>query len=216
MLAPMPPLQEPPPRTSWPSFITAGASFRLDRSYGAYNNTDWTLTLIFAGAVTKAIAGTPQITPDPNDGALFHIVLAPSDTQPLQQAGAGVSAPYTYVERLTNAASGQIVDVVSGRVMVEPNLALADAGASVSYEEKTLTVLEAALQGRLTSDIEHYSVAGRSVSKIPVQELLRLRGVFRALVWKQRNPGKLTQTVDVELRPMDMGPYPYSRPFPIP
>jgi hypothetical protein len=206
---------EPRPFTNWPSFITAGTSFRIDRAFRDFNNTDWAYSLIFAGAVVANISGS-QITPDPNDGALFHVVLAPTDTQPLNPTGAGASVPFTYVERLTAASDGEIFDVNSGRIMVEPNMALATPGAAVSYEEKTLSVLEAALQGRLTSDIEHYSVAGRSVSKIPVQELLRLRGVFRALVWKQRNPGKIGQTVDVSLPSMGYGPYPRGRPLILP
>lgn len=205
---------EPRPLVSWPSFITAGTSFRIDRSFRDFNNTDWTLSIIFAGNVVANINGG-QITPDPTNGSLFHVVLAPVDTQPLNPAGAGASLPYTYVERLT-ALDGEIFDVNSGRIMIEPDLSQAAAGAAVSYEEKTLLVLEAALQGRLTSDMEHYSVAGRSVSKIAVQELLRLRGIFRALVWKQRNPGKIGQTIDVSFPSMGYGPYPAGRPVILP
>jgi hypothetical protein len=137
---------------------------------------------------------------------------APGDTQPLLPAGAGASVPLTYVERLIAAADGEIMDVVNGRIMCEPNLALANAGAALSYEEQTLLVLEAAIQGRLTADIENYSIAGRSVSKIPARELLALRGQFKAIVWRQRNPGRITQTVDVSLPTMSYGPYGPGRP----
>ena len=52
-------------------------------------------------------------------------------------------------------------------------------------------VVEAALAGRLTSDIQSYQIAGRSVNKIPISELLQIRGRLRAAIWRQNNPGQL-------------------------
>jgi hypothetical protein len=198
---------EPQVPTRWPRFLTAGATFKLDRSFVLYNNTDWAYSLILAGAAVVKFSGTPQVTPDPLDASLFHVVLAPTDTQPLNPGGA-TPLPYQFVERLTAASDGEIFDVNSGRVMIEANLALASAGDGVSFEEKTLAVLEAVVQGRITADVENYSIAGRSVSKIPAKELLQLRGQFRAIVWRQRNPGKLTSSIDVYLPSVETEPYP--------
>jgi len=189
-------------RTNWPSAFTAGATFKINRSFADYSATDWNYSLLFAGAGVAQFAGTPQITV--GAGGVYNIVLAPADTQPLNPTGAA-SAPYTFVERLTAIADGEIVDVCSGRIMIEPNLAYAAAGDALSFEEKTLLILELAVQGRLTSDVENYSIAGRSVSKIPARELLSLRGQFKAIVWRQRNPGRITQTIDVKLRTAESG-----------
>ena len=201
-------LNEPQIPTDFPASITAGTSFKVDRQFEDYPSSQWNYSLLLAGAYTLNKAATA----DPG-GVLWHIVLTPSDTQPLNPGG-GVSLAYTYVERLTASdSSGEVWDVNTGRIMVEPNLGIAQAGDAVSFEEKTLQVIELALQGRLTSDIEHYSIAGRSVSKIPVRELIELRGLYKRLAWKQRNPGAFTQPVDVVFPTNVIGPVPYTRRF---
>jgi len=97
----------------------------------------------------------------------------------------------------THAATGTIpADVYDIRgdelvVNIEPNAASSPAGSFVTWEEKTLAVVEAALSGRLTADIQSYQIAGRAVNKIPIAELKQLRGELRAAVWRQQNPGKL-------------------------
>jgi hypothetical protein len=195
---------QPSIRTRWPPYLTAGATFKINRAFADYGTGDWNYSLLFAGA---QVANFSQGQITVSDAQTFSVTLAPVDTQKLNPSGAA-SAPYTYVERLTAVSDGEIVDVCSGRIMVEPNLALAAAGDALSFEEKTLLVLEAAVQGRLTSDIENYSIAGRSVSKIPARELLQLRGQFKAIVWRQRNPGRITQSIDVTLRSSEAGRMP--------
>ena len=86
-----------------------------------------------------------------------------------------------WVERVTHG-DGRLLDVASGSVVVTADLAAARAGDLQSWEEKTLAIVEAALAGRLTSDIESYQILGRAVSKIPAKDLLRLRGELRATV----------------------------------
>jgi hypothetical protein len=76
-------------------------------------------------------------------------------------------------------------------INIEPNAATSAPGAFVTWEEKTLAIIEAALTGMLTPAIQSYTIAGRQVNKIPIQELRDLRGQLRAAVWRQQNPGKL-------------------------
>jgi len=52
--------------------------------------------------------------------------------------------------------------------------------------------------------MESYSIAGRSISKIPVRELMELKGRYEYLVWRQRNPGQFSQSVDVEFPPTSL------------
>jgi len=195
---------QPPIRIRWPSFFTAGATFKINRQFADFAATDWNYSVLFAGLAVANFNGA-QITVDPS--GCYRVVLAPADTQKLNPSGAA-SVPYTYVERLTAVSDGEIVDVCSGRIMVEPNLAFAAAGDALSFEEKTLIAIEQVLSGRITADVENYSVAGRSVSKIPVRELLTLRGQYKAIVWRQRNPGRVTQAIDVSLRGAESGRLP--------
>lgn len=76
-------------------------------------------------------------------------------------------------------------------INIEPNVATAAAGAFNTFEEQQLAVIEAVLGGRITADIQAYQIAGRSVTKIPIDELMKMRGMLRAAVWRQENPGKI-------------------------
>jgi hypothetical protein len=52
-------------------------------------------------------------------------------------------------------------------------------------------------------DIEAYHIAGRAVTKIPLRELLALRGMYRAVVWRQQHPGKLSKPWKVDFSTED-------------
>lgn len=193
--------------TQFPPFITAGTTFKVDRAFDDWPSAYWKYTLIFAGAQTLVIEGAPDI-----DGETFHVVMTPEETQKLNPAaGASGSLAYQYTERVTaRDGSGEVYDITrDGRIMVEPNLAIAAPGATLSLEEQMLVAVEQVLLGRITVDIQNYSIAGRSITKIPVQELFAIRRDLKAVVWKQRNPHRFSQAVDVHF-PGDMliGPTP--------
>lgn len=192
---------EPNTPTKFPPAFNAGTTFKVDRRFNDYANTDFTYKLYLAGASVYSIAATPDA-----DGVTYHVIVPASDSAGLNTGSQ--PAPYTYIERLTDSTTGEVYDVGIGRIMVHPNLAAVGAGDLVSFEEKTLAAIEAVLQNRITADIEQYSIAGRSITKIPVRELLQLRGQYRALVWKQRNPGRLMNPISVVFPTEQLGPNP--------
>lgn len=179
---------EPVIPTSWPKFITAGATFKVDRVFSQFpGSPDWALSVLFAGPQIANISGTPQITPD---GNVYHITLAPADTQPLNPGG-GTSLAYTVVERLTAASTGEVYDVNVEKLMVSPNIALATDGDYLTPEEKILTQLQTTLQARISGGaVESYSIAGRSITKISTPQLLEMIGQYKWKVYQQRNPGR--------------------------
>lgn len=88
-------------------------------------------------------------------------------------------------------------------INIEPSAASSPAGTFQTFEEKTLAAIEAVITARMnggspSADIEAYHIAGRAVTKISPTELLRLRGTYRALVWRQQHPGKLSKPRKVE------------------
>lgn len=177
----------PPVPTRWPSFLTAGTTFKVDRSFTDYGTADWSLSVFLAGQAVGAFNGPPQITPD---GSVYHVVLAPADTKDLVPNG-GASLPYTLIERLTGT-DGQVVDVTRQRIMVSPDVGIAVAGDFVSPEEQLLAQLQTSLAARISGGtIENYSIAGRSITRIPTPELERMIGRYKWIVYRQRNPGRL-------------------------
>lgn len=183
-------LPEPVIPTSWPTFITAGTTFKVDRSFIGYGGSpNWSLSVLFAGPHVASFASTPQITPDPG-GPTFHIVLAPADTQPLNPSG-GASLAYTLVERLTGT-NGEVFDVSVEKILVSPNIASAVAGDYLTAEEKILAQLQTTLAARITGGaVESYSIAGRSITKVSTKELRDMIGSYKWLVYKQRNAGRV-------------------------
>jgi hypothetical protein len=180
-------LPEPVIPTSWPKFITAGNTFKVDRRFSQFGGSpNWSLSILLAGLQTASFSGTPQITPD---GNLFHVALAPGDTQPLNPSG-GASLPYTLVERLTGT-DGEVFDVNVEKIMVSPNAALAQPGDYQTPEEKILVQLQATLQTRLAGGmVESYSIAGRSITKLSIPQLQEMIGQYKWKVYQQRNPGR--------------------------
>ena len=66
----------------------------------------------------------------------------------------------------------------SGTWEVKPNLD-ADTSDPRSHAKITLEAVEAVIEGRATKDQENYSIAGRSLSRTPVADLLSLRDYYR-------------------------------------
>jgi hypothetical protein len=206
-------LAEPRIPTSWPTFLTAGATCKVDRVFRDYNNTQWTLAVYLVGNVVADFTSSPEIIADP-DGSTFHVVLSAVDTAALNPSG-GASLPYTIVERLTatTGSPAEVWDVGTGRIMVSPNVATASAGDFVSPEEKILGQLQTALAARLTGNaVESYSIAGRSLTKISTKELRDMIGGYKWMVYRQRNPGRVGAPGEFSL-PVERGtaPYPWNQ-----
>lgn len=179
----------------FPPFFTAGTTFKLDRQFRDYPAADWTYTLYLAGYSVLNQAATADA-----DGITQHIVIAASATAAL------LPGSYRYIGRLS-ATDGEVFDIEEGQIVVQADIATQVAGDAVTHAEKTLAVIEAAIGGRLTKDIEHYSIAGRSVSKIPISELVKLRGTYAALVWKQNNSGSLMTPIKVVFPEQGYSPF---------
>lgn len=79
-------------------------------------------------------------------------------------------------------------------VLADPRTAA--AGDFRPFAEEMLEVIEAAIAGRLTKDMESYSIAGRSITKIPIGELMTLRAKFSNELQSSRS-GQLGRDVAV-------------------
>lgn len=183
-----------------PSHFPAGTTVKFTRSLDDFSPADgWAYTIYLNGATQKFSKAANVV-----DG-IFSIEFIPADTASLSPG------PYRYAERLTNSGTGEVYDINGDELVIniEPNVATAAAGAFTSWEEKALAVVEAALTGRLTSDIASYQIAGRAVNKIPIQDLRRIRGELRAAIWRQNNPGRLGVPYEVQFAPdPDVAEYP--------
>lgn len=177
--------------TTEPLTFIRGDTVKWTRSWGDFPVGDgWAVTYHLRGANALDIVGTPGT----ND---FSFSIAAADCAKL--------GPGTYQWQARATLGGESYAAGAGVLTVTPGIRLAAAGDMVSADEQLLAVLEAACSGRVTADIQAYTIGGRQIQKIPVTELFALRGKVRALVRRQRNAGQLGQTVRGTFGPVSEG-----------
>lgn len=164
----------PPVPDSFPAGFFAGTTLKVHRAFPDYPASGgWAYKVWFNGLDTFSAVGVAAA----DDG--FDIAIAPTDTATKR------ASDYSFVERLTNAGTGEVYDVGEGMIRLSLNIAIAAAGATMTHEARTLAVIEAALEGRLSSDTQSYQIAGRAVVKIPITQLRKLYGEYKLAVARQ-------------------------------
>ncbi len=157
-----------------PATITAGDSLALRLSLSAYPATSWSLAWILNGPGNELVEFAA-------DGEAHAATLTGAETT-TWAAGA-----YRWLLRASQGAT--TITVQSGGLDVQLDLATALPGASASWEERTLVVVEAALEGTLEGGMKLYMIGGRQVQTLSVAELTKLRAELRAAIHMQRGEG---------------------------
>ena len=175
-----------------PSQAVAGDSWRWRVGDVAdYPQSEgWALKYELLGDSTLSISPTFQTSGD--DLNHWLVSEATTDTDDLSPGD------YRLIGRMVGSGdySGREETVHESVLVVVQDPRTASPGDFQSHEERTLAVVEAAIEGRLTKDMESYSIAGRSIQKIPVRELIGMRAKYRAAVQTQRT-GRLGRPVAV-------------------
>lgn len=146
---------------------------------------------LFAGDSWAWIAHAPVVA-----GITVRVVLKPldgaSDPVPVPTAVEGrrriarlapaqtaLAAPgvYAWVEILTRPEDGARWTGAEGRVEVSPDPA-GSAGDMRSRAERILAAIDARIEGRITADCDAYTIEGRSITRTPVDVLMRVRGIY--------------------------------------
>jgi hypothetical protein len=171
--------------TSWPNTITAGTTVKLLRSFNDFPaNQSWALSVYLAGpSVLGPIAATAS-------GANFSITLTAAQTATL--------LPGTYVVREIATLTGDSYVAEENTVTVEPNIATAVAGDMQLQAEKQLTVVQAAIAGRLTADMQAYQIGNRLITKIPIMELYQIEANLISRIRAARSKGSFGSSVLVQ------------------
>ena len=140
------------------------------------------MTLLLAGPTLLSVAATS------NAAGNFTFTLSATQT-------AITPGRYQWNEVASLGVDRWVAD--QGVVNITPDLTAVGANGTQTWEEATLAVVEAVIQGRATADMQSYQIAGRQVTKIPVTELLSVRANLAATVELQRHPGRLVRDVKI-------------------
>lgn len=163
-----------------PRSFAAGTTVSYRRSYGEFPASAWDLKLHLRGPTTLDVTAT-------EDGNAFVLTLTAANTATLAPGG------YRWSERVTKGTETH--EVARGRVSVLVDLSTAEPKDSLTFEERLLPLLEAALEGRAKRDLDAYSVGGLSVSKMQIRELRRLRNSLVATINARRRHGRFVEDV---------------------
>lgn len=170
------------PSTIIPSAVTAGTTVTFIRVHSEYPpSAGWTAKLHIRGA--SALDVTAEA-----DGEAYHYTLTAAQTAALR------AGTYTWAERLYR--SEEVHQVDSGRIQVDPDVAAAGEGDLQSWAEKTLAIVQAGIDKRLTKDQEGYTIEGIMISRMPAETLLRLRAQLETRINIERT-GRIGQPISV-------------------
>jgi hypothetical protein len=175
--------------TAEPTQAVSGTNWSWDITDGDYPPSDgWTLSYALRnGTVADALDLTAATSAD---GDYYEIREVAADTV--------VTAGLYHWARFVEDESGNRHERARGTVRILPDFAAATTYRT--HEQSTLAVLDAAIEGRLTADMEQFTIRGRAVTRIPMPDLMKLRGQYRALVRRQMQGGKLIRQVETRFR----------------
>lgn len=169
-----------------PTEFTAGDSWQWDKVLSDYPPSDgWQLTYLFRGAKDYDAAWNDDVKAASGDES-YEIRIPKTDTD----LTAGTYRLIGYVENDTERHIVHDDDAVT--VWANPTTAVGQG----THAERSLAIIEAAIEGRLTDDEEEWEINGRSVKAIPIDELYRLRNHYRQEVHAERNPEHPFQSVE--------------------
>lgn len=171
-----------------PSEIVAGDTIQWKKSLSSYPAGTWTLKYRLINSAGK-----------------FDITAVADGTDHLITITAAISATYTagtytwtaYVEKGTEQSLERYT-IGTGTLIVKPNLAAQTTGYdNRSHAKKVLDAIEALLAGKATADVMSYTIGGRSISKMPPQELIKWRDIYKAEYLRELKAEKIKQGLDV-------------------
>lgn len=174
--------------TGEPVTAVAGDSWLWTQTYADYPSDEgWTLSYAFRGAsLLDTTAGEVS-----QSGTTVTVTVDASRTADLTPG----TYYWTAIATGSGTYAGRVHTAGSGVCEVTRNLSLAAEGEALTWEEQTLSVVEAALTGKVTDDMASYMIAGRQVVTIPLNELRALRGSLKRTIARQRGKAFATHYV---------------------
>jgi hypothetical protein len=161
-----------------PAMLVAGDTWVWQRSDLASDFPTATYSLSYS-LQREGDVGAPTLIVATESGNVYKVTV---DAATSAGKAAGTWRWTAYMVRTADSAR---VAIATGILIVKANPAAAfDAR---SHAVKVLAAIESLIEGRATSDVNSYSIAGRSLTKLSVDELLTWRSHYRREVRRERD-----------------------------
>ena len=154
-----------------PQQVTAGTSWRWERSFGSFPADTWQLNYFFREVTGKYSFDILAV----NSNKAFQVNLVPNTTK---EYSPGVYSGQGFVSQ----GSERFI-VYDNQIEVGTDFALQGVGKDTrSHAQKVLEAIKGLLEGKFVEDASSYSIAGRSITKLDVQELINAKNYYESLV----------------------------------
>lgn len=176
--------------TTEPATLRAGDTWQwrredLTADYPASDS--WTLSYRFVrrGDADDAAGSSDKFDVAATaDGAAFAVTVAATTTAGYR---AGI---YEWIARVSKA--GVVTTVATGVLELARNIGAIGAGEDLrSHAQKVLDAIERVIEGRATKGDESYTIAGRSLTRTPFEDLRAAREYYRAEVAREQRKADL-------------------------
>lgn len=151
-----------------PAEIVAGDLLQWKRPDLATDYAPGTYQLLYKARLEGA--GSTVITIS-TTAADFAVSVASATT------AAYTAGRYRWSAYIVRVSDSERVEVDSGSWVVEANKTTATTDPR-SHARKVLDLIKSLLEGRAAADVASYSIAGRSLTKMSIQELLQWKAVY--------------------------------------
>jgi hypothetical protein len=158
--------------TTEPSELVIGDRWLWKRAdiVSDYPTADYSLTYV----ADKQGAGSTSFSITATETSSEYLVEVASAT-----TAAYTSGTYAWQAYITRTSDSQRLSIARGAWNVIANLSASTADPR-SHVKKVLDAIEAVIESRATIDQMAYSIAGRSLSRTPIADLLVLRDKYKA------------------------------------
>ena len=155
-----------------PQNLRAGSAYSWTEN--KFDAGDGTLEYtIFNGSAVYTVSG---------DGVDFALTSA--DTKSWR------NGKYSWV--LRRVVDAEREDLASGRLEILPNPNISPNGLDDrTHAERVLEALEATLENRATDDMDSFTIRGRTISSMPIKDLLSFRALYKREVAAEANARRL-------------------------
>lgn len=158
-----------------PISFVSGETVAWTKSLDDYLPADsWVLTYVFV----KDGEQQTVVAADNGDGDHLATISA-------ADSGNFVAGIYQWQAHVDDGTDHHMVD--SGRVEVKANFLDKESGFDArSHAEKTLDAIEAVIENRATQDQQSYTIQGTTLTRMPIVDLIKFRGIYRNELKQQK------------------------------
>lgn len=160
--------------------VRAGTTWAWDKSLPDYLSPTWVLTYYLKNATAQI-----QIVATAGVGGIHSVAVLPAAN------GAYAAGAYDWIGVVASGANKY--ESGTGRITVLANVVNTDVLDQRSHARKALAMIEAYLEngGNLTAAA--YTIAGRSLNRYPITEVIKMREKYAAAVAGENTADRIRQ-----------------------